>query len=127
VSTRVRFDDENLICPSPIPMNERRKGFYNRRGYVLSKPFRFVVDLSSHSDQLWTNKGDYKPSPPGQEYPLELSCYPDYGEGWMNEEGVRIDMQHRLIPKPPLRSALKRSRQPSNAGANPPPQFLSLR
>lgn len=26
----------------------------------------------------------------------------------MNEEGVRIDMQHRLVPKAPLRSALKR-------------------
>jgi hypothetical protein len=25
----------------------------------------------------------------------------------MNEEGVRIDMQHRLIPAAPLRSALK--------------------
>ena len=36
VSTRVRFDDENLICPSPIPMHERRQGFYNRRGYVFS-------------------------------------------------------------------------------------------
>ena len=36
VSTRVRFDDENLICPSPIPRDERRQGFYNRRGYVLS-------------------------------------------------------------------------------------------
>ena len=35
VSTRVRFDDENLICPSPIPMHERRKGFHNRRGYVF--------------------------------------------------------------------------------------------
>lgn len=110
VSTRVRFDDENLICPSPIPRDERRQGFYNRRG-----------------DQLWTNKGDYKPAPPGQEYPPDLGCYPDYGEGWMNEEGVRIDMQHRLIPKAPLRSALKRSRQPSNAGANAPPQFISLR
>ncbi|KAI0253437.1 hypothetical protein BJV78DRAFT_1194373 [Lactifluus subvellereus] len=108
VSTRVRFNDENLICPSPIPMHERRKGFHNRRG-----------------DQLWTNKGDYKPAPPGQEYPLDLANYPDYGEGWMNEEGVRIDMQHRLIPKPPLRSALKRSRLPSNAGANPP-QFMAM-
>ena len=38
VSTRVRFNDENLICPSPIPMHERRKGFHNRRGYVLSRP-----------------------------------------------------------------------------------------
>ena len=35
VSTRVRFNDENLICPSPIPMHERRKGWYNRRGYAL--------------------------------------------------------------------------------------------
>ena len=45
----------------------------------------------------------------------------------MNEEGVRIDMQHRLIPKPPLRSVLKRTRQASNAGANPPLQFFPLR
>jgi hypothetical protein len=72
-------------------------------------------------DQLWTNKGDYRPAPPGQEYPLDLANYPEYGEGWMNEEGMRIDMQHRLIPKAPLRSALKRSRQMSNAGANLPP------
>jgi hypothetical protein len=41
VSTRVRFNDENLICPSPIPVHERRKGFHNRRGCVfhpLSRP-----------------------------------------------------------------------------------------
>ena len=44
----------------------------------------------------------------------------------MNEEGVRIDMQHRLIPKPPLRSALKRTRLPSNAGANPPPLIMPM-
>lgn len=37
VSTRVRFNDENLICPSPIPMHERRKGWHNRRGYVFSR------------------------------------------------------------------------------------------
>ncbi|KAF8268562.1 hypothetical protein EI94DRAFT_1577361 [Lactarius quietus] len=110
VSTRVRFDDENLICPSPIPKHERRQGFYNRRG-----------------DQLWTNKGDYKPAPPGQEYPPDLGCYPDYGEGWMNEEGVRIDMQHRLIPKAPLRSALKRPRQGSSAGVSTSPQFITVR
>jgi hypothetical protein len=41
----------------------------------------------------------------------------------MNEEGTRIDMHHRLVPKPPLRSVLKRPRQASNAGANPP-QFI---
>ena len=34
--------------------------------------------------------GDYRPTVPEQEYP------PDYGEGWMNEEGMRIDVQHRL-------------------------------
>lgn len=38
VSTRVRFNDENLICPSPVPMHERRKGFHNRRGCVPSHP-----------------------------------------------------------------------------------------
>lgn len=43
-----------------------------------------------------------------------LQGYPDPNTGWMNEEGVRIDMEHRLIPKPPLRSALKR---PKAAGA----------
>lgn len=109
VSTRVRFNDENLICPSPIPMHERRKGWHNRRG-----------------DQLWTNKGDYRPVTPGQEYPPDLASYPDYGEGWMNEEGMRIDMQHRLVPKPPLRSALKRPHRMSNAGVNPSP-FIPTR
>ena len=49
VSTRVRFDDENLICPSPIPMHERRKGFYNRRGYVLFKKTHFASSLTSPS------------------------------------------------------------------------------
>ena len=34
--------------------------------------------------------------------------YPEPNTGWMNEEGVRIDIVHCLIPKPPLRSALKR-------------------
>jgi hypothetical protein len=83
------------------------------------------VIFCDRSDQLWTNKGDYRPAPPGQEYPQDLANYPDYGEGWMNEEGVRIDMQHRLVPKAPLRSALKRPRQMSNAGANPP-QFIQI-
>lgn len=45
VSTRVRFNDENLICPSPIPMHERRKGWHNRRGYVLSRPFPWGKDF----------------------------------------------------------------------------------
>ncbi|KAG6861058.1 hypothetical protein C0995_004400 [Termitomyces sp. Mi166 len=85
--------NENLICPSPIFAHQRRKGWFNRRG-----------------DQLWTNDGAYKPSAPGQEYPPDLDGYPEHGEGWMNEQGVRIDMAHRLIPKVPLKSALKTSR-----------------
>ncbi|KAF7797365.1 hypothetical protein EIP86_008560 [Pleurotus ostreatoroseus] len=86
----VRWTEE-LVCPSPIPAGQRRKGWYNRRG-----------------DQLWTNDGRYKSPEPGQEYPPDLTNYPEPNAGWMNEDGTRIDMQHRLIPKPPLRSALKR-------------------
>ncbi|GLB39374.1 hypothetical protein LshimejAT787_0605360 [Lyophyllum shimeji] len=85
--------NENLICPSPIFAHQRKKGWFNRRG-----------------DQLWTNDGAYKPAPPGQEYPPDLDDYPEHGEGWMNEECIRIDMSHRLIPKPPLKSALKQTR-----------------
>jgi hypothetical protein len=66
-------------------------------------------DYPPSRDQLWTNDGSYKPPPTEEEYPLDLTDYPDYGEGWMNEAGVRIDMRHRLIPKPPLRSALKKT------------------
>ncbi|KAF7348732.1 hypothetical protein MVEN_01392200 [Mycena venus] len=84
--------NENLVCPSPIFASQRRKGWFNRRG-----------------DQLWTNDGAYKPALPGQEFPPDLRDYPAYGSGWMNEEGVRIDMGHRLIPKAPLRSALKQT------------------
>jgi hypothetical protein len=102
----VRWDD-NLVAPSPVfPM--RRKGWFCRRG-----------------DQLWTNSGAYRPPKEGEAYPRDLDEYPgrctvlsgcaqllnlipDFGEGWMNEEGVRIDMQHCLVPKIPLRSALKR-------------------
>ncbi|KAG6878937.1 hypothetical protein C0992_006473 [Termitomyces sp. T32_za158] len=85
--------NENLICPSPIFPHQRRKGWFNRRG-----------------DQLWTNEGAYKPPEQGQECPSDLDGYPEFGEGWMNEQGVRIDMAHRLIPKVPLKSALKTSR-----------------
>ncbi|KAF9460287.1 hypothetical protein BDZ94DRAFT_1266489 [Collybia nuda] len=92
LSRNVRWN-ENLVCPSPIFASQRRKGWYNRRG-----------------DQLWTNEGSYKPLPQDQQYPPDLDGYPEFGEGWMNEEGVRIDMQHRLIPKQPLRSALKQTR-----------------
>ena len=35
VSTGVRLNDESLIRPSPIPMHDRREGWYNRRGYAL--------------------------------------------------------------------------------------------
>ncbi|TFY69795.1 hypothetical protein EVG20_g3010 [Dentipellis fragilis] len=102
---RVRWN-ENLICPSPIPQHERRKGWFNRRG-----------------DQLWTNEGAFRPPSPGQEYPLDLQHYPEPGTGWMSEDGVRIDMQHRLVPKAPLRSALKRSRKPSMGGGNAGPPY----
>ncbi|TBU52773.1 hypothetical protein BD310DRAFT_981600 [Dichomitus squalens] len=86
----VRWND-NLVCPSPVPLEQRRKGWFNRRG-----------------DQLWTNDGQYKVPAQGQEFPPDLALYPEPNTGWMNEEGVRIDMQHRLIPKQPLRPALKR-------------------
>ena len=62
------------------------------------------------SDQLCTNDGAYKPPAQSQEYPADLDSYPEYNVGWQNEDGVRIDMQHRLIPKQPLRSALKQSK-----------------
>ncbi|KAF7297123.1 hypothetical protein MIND_00945200 [Mycena indigotica] len=93
-SRNVRWT-ENLVCPSPIFASQRRKGWWNRRG-----------------DQLWTNDGAYKPVPKGFEFPNDLRDYPEYGTGWMNEDGVRIDMGHRLIPKVPLRSALKQPRGP---------------
>ncbi|KAH9830079.1 uncharacterized protein C8Q71DRAFT_717309 [Rhodofomes roseus] len=89
---------EDLTCPCPVPRSERRKGWFNRRG-----------------DQLWTNDGRFKPSEPGQEYPPDLVGYPEPNTGWMNEEGVRIDMEHCLIPKPPLRSALKRPKVTAGA------------
>ncbi|KAI0366051.1 hypothetical protein BV20DRAFT_1003016 [Pilatotrama ljubarskyi] len=85
----VRWTEE-LVCPSPVPPENRRKGWFNRRG-----------------DQLWTNDGQFRMPEPGQEYPPDLAHYPEPNTGWMNEEGVRIDMQHRLVPKRPLRSALK--------------------
>ncbi|KAG1767683.1 hypothetical protein EDD22DRAFT_949946 [Suillus occidentalis] len=85
----VRWCDD-LICPSPIFPNQRRKGWFNRRG-----------------DQLWRNDGSYRAPAPGEAYPPDLEGYPEPGNGWQNEEGTRIDIGHRLIPKPPLRSVLK--------------------
>lgn len=92
IGRSVRWMD-NLICPSPIIATQRKKGWFNRRG-----------------DQLWTNDGQYKPADEGEEYPPQFDDYPEPGQGWMNEEGTRIDLGHRRIPKPPLRSALKQFR-----------------
>ena len=36
LNTRCVRWNENLICPSPIPTHQRRKGWFNRRGYVCS-------------------------------------------------------------------------------------------
>lgn len=38
ISTRNVRWDHNLVCPSPVPLEERRKGWFNRRGYVYSSP-----------------------------------------------------------------------------------------
>ncbi|KAH7882292.1 hypothetical protein F5I97DRAFT_1931484 [Phlebopus sp. FC_14] len=83
---------ENLEAPSPILPSQRRKGWFNRRG-----------------DQLWRNDGSYKPPPPGEGYPIDLDDYPEPSEGWQNEEGVRIDLNRRLIPRAPIRGVLKRT------------------
>ena len=65
---------------------------------------------------MWTNDGGYvRPEKPGEEFPPELTDYPEPGAGWMNEEGIRIDIEHRLIPKLPLRPALKRSNMPGSS------------
>ena len=50
----------------------------------------------------------------------DLADYSDDGEGWMNEEGARIDMHHQHTAKLPLRPVLKHPWQTSNAGTNPP-------
>ena len=109
----VRWDD-NLICPSPVLASQRREGWFNRRGYVCAGNNGCCSQLMLarfRRDQLWTNDGLYRPAPAGQEYPQDLDDYPEYGEGWMNEKCVRIDMGHRLIPKTPLRPALKQTQQ----------------
>jgi len=71
---------EDLIAPTPPPSKPRPKGWFNRRG-----------------DQLWCNDGRYKAAI--QEYPHYLRDYPDVGEGWMNEHGIRISMTHRRMPE----------------------------
>ena len=90
----VRWNDERLVCDTPLQHAPPPRGFWNRRG-----------------DRLWSNNGVYKAARPGCEYPPHLVHYPDYGEGWMNEEGVCIDMNHRRVAKfckPPPKSALKK-------------------
>lgn len=67
-------------------------------------------------DQLWRNDGSYRPPAPGEAYPPDLDDYPEPGGGWQNEQGTRIDMGHRLIPKPPLRSVLKPTNYKSQDG-----------
>jgi len=84
----VRFN-ENPVLPDPPA---RRKGWWNRRG-----------------DQLWNNDGAYRAAPEHDYYPPDLRNYPEPGMGWMNEEGVQIDTQRRLVRKKPLRSALKKN------------------
>lgn len=91
----VHWDDERLVCDTPQSRTPPPRGFWNRRG-----------------DRLWSNNGMYKAARPGCEYPPHLAHYPDYGEGWMNEEGVCIDMNHRRVVKfckPPPKSALKKT------------------
>ena len=60
----------------------------------------------------WTDDGLVHPAPPDQQYPADLDDYPEHGEGWQNEDGVRIDMEHRRVPKVPRRSALKQGTSP---------------
>ena len=109
---------EELVCPSPILPSQRRKGWFNRRGcvllFLLSLPdmtsdylLFFLPGIRMCRDQLWRNDGSYKPPAPGGDYPEELDDYPEPSEGWQNEDGVRIDLNRRLIPKAPPRSVLK--------------------
>jgi len=81
---------EDLVAPTPPPRFPRRKGYYNRRG-----------------DQLWTNDGRYKQCP--EPFPPDLADYPEPGEGWANEFGIVIDMQHRLVPKASVKPVLKKT------------------
>ncbi|KAF8520931.1 hypothetical protein BU17DRAFT_88513 [Hysterangium stoloniferum] len=83
----VRFNDDP-VEPFPSP---RRKGWWNRKG-----------------EQLWDNDGSYAAARENDMYPPDLRGYPEPGEGWMNEEGVMIDMKRRLMRKR-LRSALKKT------------------
>lgn len=77
----------------------------------------YYFSLADHilRDELWTNDGLYKPVEPGTEFPADLNDYPDPTAGWMNEIGVRIDMQHRLLPKILPRSALKQGVRPESS------------
>ena len=117
VCQRCKVQTEDLICPSPVLASRRRKGWFNRRGYVFYFIFLIcIIDMSImiiliilSSDQLWTNSGMFYPALAGEQYPPEFDNYPEYGDGWMNEKNVRIDMKHWLISKAPpsLLSTLK--------------------
>lgn len=87
---------EGLVAPTPEPSMPRPKGWFNKRG-----------------DQLWCNDGRYKAAV--HEYPRHLRDYPEVGEGWMNEHGVRISITHRRMPtqgaRPP-KGVLKNNASP---------------
>ena len=91
----VHWDDARLVSDTPRTRTPPPHGFWNRRG-----------------DRLWSNNGMYKAARPGCEYPPHLAHYPDYGMGWMNEEGACIDMNHRRVTrfcKPPPKGVLKKT------------------
>lgn len=57
ISTRNVRWDHNLVCPSPVPLEERRKGWFNRRGYVYfspspSVPFIFLRTFPSRRSPI---------------------------------------------------------------------------
>jgi len=85
----VRFNDDPVV-PPPIRV-ERRKGWWNKRG-----------------DQLWDNDGTYMPAHDDETYPSDLQDHPEPGTGWMNEEGMKIDMKLRIVRKK-ARPALKKA------------------
>lgn len=74
---------------------------------AVSVPALFPSPLFASECGVCAIDADADPPPP----PPFHQFYPEPNAGWMNEEGTRIDMAHRLVPKLPLRSALKRPRQ----------------
>lgn len=127
--TRVTHRERRGMCASPRDLFVRllsrltgaaRAGSTREGKIIINSPLlngNLLIPHYVYSDQLWTNDGVFVAPDAGTEYPIELSEYPEVGIGWQNEEGIRIDMQHRLIPKLPLRPALKRG-STSNSSAN---------